>query len=101
MAVFSFIVCMYYTNIFFTLPHLYIPFSKNFKICFLLQSRCAVYFPQSTLITQPPYGDFQVSLLKKDVYEFYTMSTLRLLDLEVRMYFEYPCKVHVCIIKQK
>ncbi|XP_042899772.1 uncharacterized protein [Parasteatoda tepidariorum] len=49
-------------------------------------SRCAVYFPQSTLISQQPYGDFQVSLLKKDVYEFYTLSTLRLLDLEKNLF---------------
>lgn len=49
-------------------------------------SRCAVYFPQSTLVSHPPYGDFQVSLLKKDVYEFYTMSTLRLLDIEKNLF---------------
>ncbi|XP_035217145.1 uncharacterized protein LOC118190529 isoform X2 [Stegodyphus dumicola] len=49
-------------------------------------SRCAVYFPQSTLVSHPPYGDFQVSLLKKDVYEFYTMSTFRLLDLEKNLF---------------
>jgi len=49
-------------------------------------SRCATYFPQSPLISHPPYGDFQVSLLKKDVYEFYTMSTLRLLDFEKNLF---------------
>ncbi|CAL1278594.1 unnamed protein product [Larinioides sclopetarius] len=49
-------------------------------------SRCAVYFPQSTLVSQQPYGDFQVSLVKKDVYEFYTISTLRLLDLEKNLF---------------
>lgn len=49
-------------------------------------ARCAQYFPQSTLVSYPPYGEFQVSLLKKDVYEFYTMSTLRLLDLEKNLF---------------
>lgn len=49
-------------------------------------SRCAMYFPQSPLVSQQPYGDFQVSLLKKDVYEFYTISTLRLLDLEKNLF---------------
>ncbi|GFQ98408.1 tyrosine-protein phosphatase non-receptor type 7 [Trichonephila clavata] len=49
-------------------------------------SRCVMYFPQSPLVSQQPYGDFQVSLLKKDVYEFYTISTLRLLDLEKNLF---------------
>ncbi|XP_054715244.1 uncharacterized protein LOC129224722 isoform X1 [Uloborus diversus] len=49
-------------------------------------SRCASYFPQSTLVAHPPYGDFQVSLLKKEVYEFYTVSTLRLLDMEKNLF---------------
>ncbi|KAG8185462.1 hypothetical protein JTE90_019721 [Oedothorax gibbosus] len=49
-------------------------------------SRCAQYFPQSTLVSQPPFGDFQISLVKKDVYEFYTKSTLRLLDLEKNLF---------------
>ncbi|GFY33147.1 tyrosine-protein phosphatase Lar-like [Trichonephila clavipes] len=49
-------------------------------------SRCAMYFPQSPLVSQQPYGDFQVSLLKKDVYEFYTISTLRLLDMEKNLF---------------
>ncbi|XP_022257835.1 receptor-type tyrosine-protein phosphatase alpha-like [Limulus polyphemus] len=46
-------------------------------------ARCAPYFSENIVDCHRVFGDFQVSLQKTDVQENYTISTLRLYNLEV------------------
>ncbi|XP_076334131.1 uncharacterized protein LOC143238077 [Tachypleus tridentatus] len=50
--------------------------------------RCAPYFSENIVDCHRVFGDFQVSLQKKDIQENYTISTLRLYNLEKNLFRE-------------